>query len=71
MKPVDITFMFSQRALLDLVGHMEDKKAAYIQNIEIADTHKPVGKESKHSKKKSNASDLEKTDHNLERESKK
>ena len=50
---------------------MEDKKAAYIQNIEIADTHKPVGKESKHSKKKSNASDLEKTDHNLERESKK
>lgn len=39
-----IKFGFSQVALLDMIGRMEDKIAAYIQNISISLVNMPITK---------------------------
>lgn len=43
-RPSPINFGFSLIALLDLIGRIEDKIAAYIQNINISLVEKPVQK---------------------------
>lgn len=43
-RPSPINFGFSLLALLDLIGRIEDKIAAYIQNINISLVEKPAQK---------------------------